>query len=743
MSANDAKTYWKSLAERGGAAAAADEFRAVPEVGGLELIRRGFLRAAGFAFAGAAVSGCARTPVHKAIPYLVQPETITPGRAYYYASTCGGCSAGCGLLVKDRDGRPIKLEGNPDHPISQGGLCAVGQASILGLYDRLRLRQPLRDGQPATWAEVDHEILGRLDAIRQQGGAVRFLTGTVLSPTVRAAITRFLAGFRDSRHMTYDALSCSAVLDAHAATHGARVLPRYHLDRAEVLVSLDADFLGTWISPVEFAAAYHRGRPLDEASPRLSYHVQFESRLSLTGSKADQRVRVAPGELGLVLTHLAARLAARAGVPFETAGVEASPVAAGLLDRLAALLWQSRGRSLVLCGSQDVRAQVLCNFANHLLRNYGAALDVERPSYQRQGNDRDVPTLLQELREGRVAALFLYKTNPVYNLPDGEALAHALGRVPLVVSCAERLDETAGLARFVCPDHHYLESWADAEPASGVLTLTQPALAPLGETRSVLESLACWMRAPKSAYDQLREAWRTQVFPRQDAAKDFQAFWDKAVHDGHVTVNPDKVSLQAFNSKSVRPVLAAERPPDGSLALVLYPKVAMLDGSHAYNPWLQELPDPVSKVTWDNYACLSPATAERLGLSDGDVMRVQAAESQMLELPVFRQPGQHDDVLAVALGYGACVSERFAQVGPQWLEGRGTLGENGLVGVNAAPLLAWKDGRLCYTGAAVRLARTAKRHPLASTQTYHSLTVPEHLPLFRRILLLLGPFFCG
>ena len=733
MSPNVAKTYWRSLEERDAnfdpLAAAGDEFREAPETDGSELGRRGFLKAAGFAF-GVALSGCQRMPEHEAIPYLVQPAEITPGRAYDYASTCGACPSGCGILAKVRDGRPIKLEGNPEHPLSQGGLCAAGQASILGLYDQLRLRQPLREGKPTTWPEADKEIMSRLDKLRQTDGAVRFLTSTIISPTLHGAIDRFLSGFKDGRHVTYDALSCSAVFDAHASTHGVRTLPRYHLDRAEVVVGFDADFLGTWISPVEFGAAYRQARRVDDKTSRPSYHVQFESRLSLTGSKADRRVCLASGEMGLAATHLAARLAKMAGEPFESGGIAEPPVAAEVLDRLAERLWRSRGRSLILCGSQDVRVQILCNLANHLLSNYGSTLDVEHPSRQRQGRDHDLRTLLDELREGRVAALFIYKSNPVYELPGSEQLTRDLSRVPLIVSCSERLDETASHAHFVCPDHHYLESWSDAEPVQGVVSLSQPAVHPLGDTRAVLESLAAWAKSPKSAYEQLRARWQAEVFPDQDATDDFQAFWDRAVHDGYVQVNPNKRPIRAFNAGSARPVAAADSPPEESLTLVLYPKVGMTDGSHAYNPWLQELPDPISKVTWDNYACLSPAAALRLDLDDGDVVRVELArgrEKQSIELPVFRQPGQHDQVVCVALGYGARVSERFAKVGPQWLEGRETVGENGLVGVNAAPLLEWKDGGLYHAGMSVRLTRTAKRHALASTQTYHRLKAPEHL----------------
>ena len=227
------KHYWRSLAEREDpsefARAAEAEFSENPlqqiELGSS---RRGFLKAAGFTFAGAALTGCSRAPVEKAMPYLVQPENMVAGRAQYYASTCGACSAGCGLLAKVRDGRPIKLEGNPDQAISRGATCAVGQASILGLYDSLRLKQPLAGGNPSTWAEVDRAILARL----RPAGAIRYLSGTVASPTRQAAIDRFLAQFHNARHVMYDALSASAILDAHQQTHGARVLPHYRFDKA-------------------------------------------------------------------------------------------------------------------------------------------------------------------------------------------------------------------------------------------------------------------------------------------------------------------------------------------------------------------------------------------------------------------------------------------------------------------------------------------------------------------------------
>jgi molybdopterin-containing oxidoreductase family iron-sulfur binding subunit len=700
---------------------------------GTGLNRRGFLKLAGFAFAGTALAGCQRAPVQYALPYLVPPHEILPGRSYDYASTCGGCNAGCGLLVNNRDGRPIKLEGNPDHPLSRGGLCAAGQASLLGLYDQQRLHHPLQAGQPAEWASVDRAIGLQLDAIRKQRGAVRFLTGPVISPTTRALLHRFLDTFADARHVVHDPRSCSAILEAHRRTHGIRLLPHYHIDRAEVIVGFDADFLGTWISPVEFTSAYRAGRRMEGPAAHLSYHVQFESLLTLTGSKADRRLCIAPGEMGLTMSHLAARVARRAGVAFPESSPEEQPVSGRFLDHLADYLWQNRQRSLILCGSQDVNLQVLGNFLNQLLGNYGTTVDVVKPSYQREENDQELESLLQELREGKVAALFIYQTNPVHDLPSGEQITEDLKRVPLLVSLAPRLDETARLAHFLCPDHHYLEAWSDAEPVNGLVSLIQPAITPLGNTRSVLESLATWAGKPRAAYDLLREHWEKEIFPRRTQNVAFQDFWDHTLHDGFTQVKPRQVRVGNFDMTSIPAGVSAHRPPEGTYSLILYSKVGMPDASHAYNPWLHELPDPISKVTWDNYVCLSPALAAGLGVVDGDVIRLETGTGgdrpAVLDLPAFVQPGQHDRVVAVALGYGSLLSERFANIGPPWLQARPTVGPDGLVGKNAAPLLAWAGGSLRFGLDGVRLTRTGRHQPLASTQGYYQVAVPQHLAL--------------
>lgn len=726
MSEEMARSYWKSLEECNSDSefleTASREFSEPIAVDPHQPSRRDFLALTGFALAGLTAAGCNQAPERQALPFVVQPEEIVPGRSLHYASTCQECGAGCGMLVKCRDGRPIKLEGNPEHPLSQGGLCAVGQASVLGLYDRLRVQRPLKDGQESTWREVDEEIKTQLDEIRRQGGAVRILSGTVLSPTLRDQIRRFLSRFADARHVVHDPLSASAILTAH----GARLLPHYRLERAEVVVGFDADFLGTWISPVEFAKAYQERRSLAGNPPRCSWHAQFEGRLSVTGAKADERFRVLPGEMGLILTHLASRLARRAGVAWDALELEDASIPGSALDQVADRLWQARGRSLILCGSQDLNQQLLCNFVNHLLGNYGVTIDLEKPSLQRQGNDAEVERLVQELKDGRVAALFVLDANPVYTLPDAQELRAALQRVPLLVDCSERLDETAAVAKYDCPRPHALASWNDAEPIRGLFSLAQPTFAPLGHERTILENLATWSGASKSARQLIQEFWQANIFPQQTRENQFQRFWDQAVHDGVVETSIHEEQPRFFAMDQIRPVIRAERPAEAGFALALYPKIGLLDGRHAYNPWLQELPDPTTKVAWDNYVCLSPTAANRLGIREGDVVRVEV-EGASVELPAYLQPGQHDQLLAIPLGYGSKLSERFGNIGPNWLEARPTLNGNGQVGTNVAPLLMLAGNTLQYQRPSVRLTRTGRSHPLASTQTHHNIRVPAHL----------------
>ncbi|MFN3820719.1 MAG: hypothetical protein ACK4OO_00170, partial [bacterium] len=683
--------------------------------------RRDFLRLVGFSFAaGALWNGCSRAPVHELIPYLVSPENIVPGQSVWQTATCSACTAGCGMLVKIRDGRPIKLEGNPDHPISKGGLCPVGQASLLGLYDETRFSAPLINGVPVEWDEIDRKVLEGLAEAVKSGGAIRIVTGTLTSPTTNALLNRFITQYPGAKRIIYDPISYSTILDAHKATHGRRALPRYNFSQAEVIVSFDADFLGTWISPVEYTAGYAPGRNPDRSSPpSMTYHAQFESRLTITGSKADDRYALNAHQIFAAMIELAKDLSHRAGVPLSDLGRGDLNLADEVIPRLADRLWENRGKSLVVCGLQDLQAQIICNLINHLLQNYGSTLDIEHPSYQRQGNDPDLRELLDEIQTGKVAALIIWGVNPVYDLPEGKTLAEKISQIPLVVAIAERPNETTAVARYVCAESNALESWGDFEPVSGVTAISQPAVAPFGNTRTFAEILASWLSIPGTALDLIRSHWNEAIFPRSESGQTADALWKIALQSGFLSLSPQPLSISEFNFEAVKAIHIESSSPD-KYWLDLHQTSAMLDGSHAYNPYLFELPDPITKTTWDNVAVLSPHTAGRIGVKQGDILRIESGK-RAIELPAYITPGVADEVIAVSLGYGRDESSRFSKIGPQWLFGAISTGDNGLVGINAAPLVRWVNGQRLYSILGISIKRTGSRRSLACTQEHGEL----------------------
>ena len=690
------------------------------------LSRRQFLEAAGFTISLAATGGCGRAPVETALPFPQQPVGMVPGRLQYYASTCAGCSAACGLLVGTRDGRPLKMEGLPEHPISAGGLCAVGQEQPIGLYDSHRLSRPLIAGKSSDWNRVDQEITRTLGQVKDQQESIRFVSPTITSPTLQTQIDQFLEQFDNARHVVIDPVSCSAILDSHEKTHAKRLLPHYRFDRAEVVVSFGADFLGAWISPVEFSAAWSSRRSPSEKAPEMSYHVQFESRLSLTGSNADRRYSIHPNEHGTLVARLADEVAALAREQRE------EKLASGnsgsheeLIRSVANRLWVAKGKSLVICDSQDVDVQVLVNYVNHLLGNYDQTIDLRRVCRQRQSDDRAVEQLIEELQAGKVGALLVADVDLLHGFAGEKKLADAIDQVPLTVSFSPHQDEFSLHAKFQCPDHHALESWFDAEPVDGLVSIAQPTLQPLGETRAVMESLAAWSERNDSAYELLRSHWERFLFPRRKNTElgEFTDFWDQALHDGFIELEAEDQQLGDFDVGAVVPHSPEDKAENFSL--LLYVKVGMPDVRQAHNPWLQELPDPVTKVTWDNYVCVSPNDAQKIDLEDGDIVTVSAGdEGPKLDIPVLIQKGQHDGVLAIALAYGCQGTDRFSQIGPQWLEARPSVSEDGLVGKNAAGFLSFRNGMLRYGRANVTLRKARRHRELAATQTYNSLELP-------------------
>ncbi|HKE23219.1 MAG TPA: 4Fe-4S dicluster domain-containing protein [Bryobacteraceae bacterium] len=673
-----------------------------------ETTRRDFLSVAGFAIGAAALASC-RAPVQNAIPLLAGSDQLVPGVSSWYATTCGGCPASCSLLAKQRDGRPIKIEGNDRSALFGGGTCATGQATVLSLYDGERLNGPRWKGQSVSWQQMDQLVLSLLPppSLRQR---VVLLSNTINSPSTLRIIEAWRRRYPGFRHVTYDAISLSAIRSANKQCFGLEVVPHYAFEKARVIVGMEADFLGTWLSPVEFAQGYARSH-----SPETScLHLQVESGLSLTGSKADIRIAAAPSELGMVAVALLRRVARKA----RMAGVSnvESPIAdPALLDFVADRLWENRGKSLIVSGVQDTAAQTVINALNEFLGNIGATVDLACPSFQRNGDDIAMTNLVAEMNRGEVHTLILYGVNPVYDYAGAELFAEGLKKTQLSISLADTRDETSSQAVAICPDHHFLESWGDAEPVDSHFSLRQPLISPLFDTRAAPESMLRWLGNTSTHYTYLRDVWKASLFPRQTEIGDFELFWERALRDGVLTLparHPESAPVFRGDWAAAEDTILHDynrdrshlTDQDATCELHLYESVSLRDGRHANNPWLQELPDPITTATWGNFASIAPELARRLNCTEGDVVSLRTG-SRQVDIPVLIQPGQHQRTISVALGYGR---EEVGKVGRS-------------IGINAFRLRNTVAGPHESPITAVTIEKSGRREPIARTQGHFSM----------------------
>lgn len=667
--------------------------------------RRDFLKIFGFSVSAVALAACSKAPVKYAIPYVVKPENITPGNANYYATTCGGCNTGCGTIVKNREGRPIKLDGNDMSPISKGALCATGQASILSLYDVNRLANPLADGkEEKEWSKLDASITAKLAAIASANGGIRIVTGTNNSPSFEKAVAAFKTKYPTTEVVTYDAISYSGMLLANEQSFGKRVIPSYNFDKAEVIVSFGADFLGTWISPVEFTKQWVTNR--NPKNGKMSRHYQFESTLSVTGSNADTRVPMRESKEGVFLISLYNEIAKLAGVA-QIAVAQNAELAGNAIKNAAKDLFAAKGKSLVVSKSNNADNQVLVNAINVMLGNYGTVIDLDNYSNQTKFVEADFEKFVNDLNAGAVQGVIFVKANPVYSYYNSDKLKAGLKKASLVISTADSIDETSALAGFVAPDNHYLESWGDAQPKNGVISFSQPVISPVFNTRQVIESLLVWAGTPvadANAYNFIKTNW----------VELGEAGWNKSVHDG-IFMRPALVaSVPAFaaNTTDVANRIIASTPKGDDAEFIVYQKVGVRDGSMANNPWLHELPDPISKVCYDNYLSVSKTEADKKGLKQNDVVNITVGGHKIEGLPVLIQPGQATGTYALALGYGRTQS--------------GKVGKD--LGKNAYPLLKLSNGTLTYTiSGPINVESTGDTYAIAQTQTHHSIEGRDYI----------------
>jgi molybdopterin-containing oxidoreductase family iron-sulfur binding subunit len=720
--------------------------------------RRDFLTVMGASMAMATFA-CARRPVHKIIPYVVQPEELTPGVPLFYASTSKDCPCGCGVLVKTREGRPIKLEGNPDHPLNGGALCAQAQASVLSLYDPGRLASPVARGRggagsgrkEVSWSEADGAIQARLRSAASGGGKVRVLSQVVTSSATDRLIREFTGAFSAGAHIQYNPLAHEELAEGQRECYGAALYPTYHFDRAELVVSVGADFLGTWLSPVEHAADFARSRKLDSskaAQSKMSKLVCYESSLSLTGSNADERYPIRPGdELDVVMAILHELVIKQGRSSYGegqlkdvlgsydigtlgTAGV----VSPAQIKGLAKELWENRGKSIVVAGglrtttANAMQLQVAVNLLNTILENDGATIDGAVQTAPARSRFGEVSKLVADMKAGNVEVLVLYRSNPVYHLPKVMEFEEALKKVPFVIAISDREDETALLADYVLPDHHFLENWGDANPRKGLYSLQQPTIAPIHQTRAFEDSLITWIKganlrgslATKANdwHQYLRDHWKETFYK---GAGTFDEFWDGVLRSGVFTTSEGVGSSHArsFNTSALSQLQKRGQKAvgDTGAALVLYASTNLGDGTQANNPWLQELPDPISSVVWDNYLAVGPEMAKSLSLSQDDVVTV-TGDGFSFELPVYVQPGMHPNAVAAAVGYGRSAA--------------GRVGDG--AGVNLFSIAKVFNSRPVYSGFPVTIKKTQKFYRLATTQWH---TASENRPILNDIPLAL------
>jgi MoCo/4Fe-4S cofactor protein with predicted Tat translocation signal len=701
------KVYWKGIEELENTSAQSDREFAdeLPVLGSImepittgTTSRRDFLKMLGFSTTAAVIAAGCEMPVRHSIPYALKPEEVIPGIANYYASAFYQGGDYCSVVVKTREGRPIKIDGNTLSSVTQGGTSARVQASVLALYDGARFKNPKRGKENITWEVADKEIGDKLTAAK---GKVALYSSTIASPSTLAAIGEFTKAY-GATHLMSDAISYAGILDANDKSFGTRAIPSYHFDKAKVIVGIGCDFLGTWVSPIEFARDWSANRKVSKDNKKMSRHVQIESALTLTGASADQRIVVKPAEEATAVTDL-----------YKAVGGGSSGNAK--IDALAKELVAAKGAALVVSGSNDPNVQTVVNAINQSLDSYGSTISFVSTYNTKLGSDKSATQLLEGLNNGTYTAVVFYNANPLLSDRNADKLADAIQKAALSVSFTERYDETSEAVQYICPDNNWLESWNDISPKTGVYNVCQPTISKLFDTRQAQESLLKWSGNNTNFYDYIKDNWNKTLYPKQSKFTGFNALWDITVHDGEIVVNaggPEGKFNTSGTDAAVSAITAAYANM-GDVQLKLYESVAMGCGYWTDNPFLQELPDPVTKVTWGNYVIVPISWRKKnnvkndLELKDYQLVKV-TANGRSVTLPAVAVPGVPEGTFAIALGYG-----------------RTAVNNDDLkVGANAYPLLTSLGDNLSYvTKATIEVLPQTEK--LGITQSHHNITLKD------------------
>lgn len=664
------------------------------------------------------------------VPYNKKPEEITPGAPNWYASTCTLCPNACGILIKTREGRPIKIDGNPDHPVSKGKICAKGNAGILNLYDPERLKEPMiitggGNMTSASWQVIDEKIISEFKAIASSGKEIAIVTHSILSPSQKKLFDDFTSAYPKTKIYSYELTSDVNYKNAFIKSYGTDFIPAVKLDEAKIILSLESDFLGSEGNTIEQTRLYAQGKDVF-SKKEFNRLYAVEGAMSLTGVNADYRIRLRTDAIEefvlcllneLIIKKKISSYANNGAIENKIKGysldefIKKNKLSEEVINTLVDDFVKNQGESYVSAGLKlPESTHIIVNLLNEVLgvsKLYSkeSAKQVVLPLSPKS----DIESLVSRMQSGNVGMVIHFDTNPIFHFSKDYNYPEALKKVSTVITMTENINETSSVSNYVLAINHNFESWGDYKTCSGFYSLQQPVIAPLYKTRQKESVLLYWISGGKEAFAEnlylnyVISNWEKTIYPTLNSKVDFKTFWNLTLHDGVMNF-AEKVN-ENFNFKteaftSISGYIKASK----DLVVTLRDSYYLGDGRLANNGWLQELPHPVSKIVWDNYAAISPATASVLNLNSNDLVDLTAG-GKSLKIPVFIQPGMADDVVVVELGYGR--------------DKIGLVGQN--TGFNAiqlisknSPLSEWlyNDGKITKAGGTYELVSTQEHYPI-------------------------------
>lgn len=656
--------------------------------------------------------------------YNNKPEGTVLGKANFYASTCDACLQNCGILIKTREGRPIKIDGNPDHPVNKGKICAKGEANVLNLYDPERLKEPLSGSggfySEIKWKKVDKEIQSILNNSNSSEKEIAFISHKITSPTLKKLFDDFKSKYPNTKVYSYELFNDKVKNTAWKKCYGREVFPIVKWDKAKIILSLEGDFLGVEGNKLETSRLFAENRDVFNAK-NFNRLYSVEGDMSLTGMNADYRLRLRPDlQFDFVMSLLSQIVLKEKVSNLNTASIangklnnfslnqfaSKNGLSVKVLDKLVKDLINNKGNSIVYAGrSLSEETHIAVNLLNDLLGNTALyETQIETTEQVKLSENYEIEQLINNMKTGKVGVVIHFDSNPVYHFAKDFSYEDALKKVDTVISLTNLENESSAYAKFILPINHGFESWGDFKTRTGFTSLQQPVITSIYNSRQKEAVILNWISSntdnytEKDYHNYLMARWEKEVFPVSETSLGFKEFWYASLHDG-IALQKEKESIAfSFNSSTLAEISSSAKSLSG-LCVILKESYSLSDGRHANNGWLQELPHPVTKITWDNYAAVSEKTAKANSIEDNDKIELNI-NGKKSSLPVFIQPGIADNTIAVELGYGRVKS--------------GIVGTG--VGNNANTLLSKNITVSPWVFSGATLSKTGEKYKLISPQ---------------------------